>query len=103
MFCNKKKVKNKTYHCPSGKYSFFYAGSQYFPIILHHPEIFLSLQYNQSVEKIKNRIVADKVQSFQQNNRNRIEEKKLTAFFSNILALLFIYCLLKLNALCYVS
>lgn len=98
-----KKVKNKTYHCPSGKYSFFYAGSQYFAIILHHLQIFLSLQYNQSREKIKNKIFADKVQNSKQNNRNRYEDKKLIAFFLIFWLFFSRIACWKLNALYYIS
>lgn len=93
-----KKVKNKTYHYPSGKYSFYYAGSQYFPIILLYLQSFLSLQYNQSGEKIKNRFFADKMQNFQQNDRNRCEEKNLIAFSSSFLVL-FKHCLLEIKCI----
>lgn len=57
-----KKVKNKTYCCPSDIYSFFYAGSQCFPSTLLHLRIFSSLQYSQSGENLKKKIIADKVQ-----------------------------------------
>lgn len=89
-----KKAKSKTYCCPSSKYSnFFYAGSQCFPSTLLHLQILSSLQCSQS--RGGKKIIVTEGQNVQQINRNRFEETNLTAFCSNFLALIFIYCFLE--------
>lgn len=63
--------------------------------MLLHLQIFSSLQYSQSREELKKKIIADEVQNVWQSNKNGFEETKLIAFFSNFLALIFIYCFLE--------
>lgn len=88
-----KKVKSSTYCCPSGKYSFCYAGSQCFPSTLVHLQIFSSLQCSQSREKLKKKMIADQMQNVWQNNRNMFQNTKLIASFSNFLLVFIDYFL----------